>query len=509
MQRRSPKSIVDDDCQVPLLVSAPPYPPLKIHALQQHRVCYWLCVVFQLIAHGVILAQCYSWWLLTVATPPPLPDGRGPSQHRGPTITISSLGLVKVQEQQSPGSTNSATAVSVGYSYEESKRGQGVDEDTPTSHSPVINISNGTGQFMSKSRTNLMAVDPADDISDSAQYRQFFETYCDFGVNPVALWPDGDDSWQRRAPNFVILGAKKAGTSSYWGKLIQHPYIIVGKTKEMHSFQSNALGQWWFPSQIGSKIRMDEARRTLYDVNTSLYPMSALQQDPRLISLDATPDYLLLSDISPHVLLCTAPWVKLLVTLRDPVERLFSNYNFMLENVPALRNVTFEQWVERDMETLRLVGVINRDDERQHHQQFRGQEGGPAKVDEQVNWKLYQTLSTSLTQERPVGRSLYVLQLEAWLRWLRAAGRVPSSTLRVVWQEDLRQTPNATLNNITNWLGLPEHPFNTHPQYDLMITNYSTTLATATRARLETFFAPYNQRLTELLQREQITFAPP
>jgi hypothetical protein len=512
MQRRSPKSLlVDDDCQVlPVLptVVASPCPPPKIHALQQHRVCYWLCVVFQLIAHGAILAQCYSWWLLTLSTPP-LPDGRGHSQHREQAIAISGLGLVMVKEQQSLGSTDNATAVThriVGF---ESKRGQGVD-DAPTRHFPVLNISNGAGPFTGTASSNFVAVDPLDDISNNAQYRQFFETHCDFGVNPVALWPNGDIAWQRRAPNFLILGAKKAGTSSYWGKLIQHPYIIVGKTKEMHSFQSNALGQWGFPSRIGNKIKMDEARRTLYNVSTSLYPMSALKQDPRLISLDATPDYLLLSDISPHVLLCTAPWVKLLVTLRDPVERLFSNYNFMLQNVPALRNVTFEQWVERDMETLRLVGVIDRDDdERQHYQQFRGQGGAEIVDEEQVNWKHDQILSTYVTQERPVGRSLYVLQLEAWLRWLRAAGRDPSSTLRVVWQDDLRQSPNATLNHIANWLGLPDHPFNTHPQHDLMITNYSTTLATATRARLETFFAPYNQRLAELLQREQITFAPP
>jgi hypothetical protein len=356
----------------------------------------------------------------------------------------------------------------------------------------------------------MAMIQQVDDISNNAKYRQFFDAHCDFGNDPVALWPDGDDAWQRRAPHFLILGAKKAGTTSYWSKLVQHPYITVGATKEMHSFQSNALGQWIYPSQIGTKIKMDEARRTLFNVSTSMHPVSALQQHAHLISLDATPDYLLLSDISPHVLLCTAPWVKLLVTLRDPVERLFSNYNFMRQHVPTLGNVTFEEWVERDMEMLRKAGVIDHSfrDVDDNEERTKQRSSRQPKKDERVYWKQYQRLNPIITQERQVARSLYVLQLEAWLRWLRAAGRDPAATLRVVWQDDLRRTPNGTLNDISHWLGLPDHSFDTNPKDDMMITNYTTTLAPSTRSRLRDFFAPYNDRLVDLLGREQITFAP-
>lgn len=371
--------------------------------------------------------------------------------------------------------------------------------DQESSETPPIPIHN-LGFMTNNPSWKDMVVEQVDDISKNAQYKVFFDKYCSAGSGTVSHWPQGEDAWQRRAPSFLIIGAKKAGTTSYWGKLSQHPFIFPGKKKEMHSFQSKGLGQWRFPSQIGTKLNVEEARRTLYDANASLYPQEILMKHPQLVSFEATPDYLLLSDISTQIILCTTPWVKILVTLRDPLERLFSNYNFILENMPTL-NATFEEWVEQDLETLRQAGVIT-------DGKFAAKPKASGRG-EQVWWKHYQKMSAFRTPERQVGRSLYVLQLEAWLKWMREAGRDPSSNLRVVWQEDLRTNTNRTLNDIASWLGLPHHKFNTDAKLDMMVTNYSTEMAPATRSRLEQFFAPYNTRLHNLLQRESITFPAP
>lgn len=37
-------------------------------------------------------------------------------------------------------------------------------------------------------------------------------------------------------PNFLVVGAQRAGTSFLWGLLDQHPEIFVPKVKEIHYF---------------------------------------------------------------------------------------------------------------------------------------------------------------------------------------------------------------------------------------------------------------------------------
>lgn len=327
-------------------------------------------------------------------------------------------------------------------------------------------------------------------VSDKQE--SFLGKYCDLG-NETSWWiKDGDqNSWRKRAPYFLLIGAKKAGTSSLWALLNQHPSIRHGGMKELHSFQPNGyFSQWKNISDVGSRVRIDIARQQIYSQH---YKAPIIKNDPRIVSFDATPDYLLYSNLASHAILCTVPWVKLLVSLRNPIDRLFSNYNFLMDDIlmpefyiKQRNNVSFEEWVDIEMNQLAKFGVIQNDIPQE---EFFGS------LQEKNAWQSYQRLRN--IGDHPIARSLYALQLEEWFAWLREAGRDPSEIL-FIHEEDLKKDSNKVFDRIVEWLDLPPHTFESAK--DVMVTHYTTkTMNPETRKRLEAFFDPYNKRFYKLM----------
>ena len=54
-----------------------------------------------------------------------------------------------------------------------------------------------------------------------------------------------------RLPDFVVIGAQKAGTTSLHRMLRQHPQIHMPRTKELHYFDFNyERGAEWYAAQF-------------------------------------------------------------------------------------------------------------------------------------------------------------------------------------------------------------------------------------------------------------------
>lgn len=116
-----------------------------------------------------------------------------------------------------------------------------------------------------------------------------------------------DTTGQGRLPDFVILGAMKAGSTTLWRYLIRHPQIFMPTdSKEPQFFsrdQNFEKGEDWYrqlflgagPSQICGEASTCYSRYPAY-------PMAA----SRMAAL--------------------VPQVKLIYVLRHPVERLYSHY---------------------------------------------------------------------------------------------------------------------------------------------------------------------------------------
>lgn len=106
-------------------------------------------------------------------------------------------------------------------------------------------------------------------------------------------------------PHFIIIGAQKAGTSSFHAYLSRHPSVQRALRKEIHYFDlSYSRGEAWYRAHFPSAEELASANS---------------------ISGEASPYYM----AHPHALTritTDLPDVKLIALLRNPVERTISHY---------------------------------------------------------------------------------------------------------------------------------------------------------------------------------------
>ena len=115
----------------------------------------------------------------------------------------------------------------------------------------------------------------------------------------------------RELPDFVILGGQRCGTSSMYKYLGRHPQVAPSLRKETDYFTIDYdKGEAWYRAHFPLRAR----RRT------------AQLRGRRLVSFEATPDYLF-DPRAPLRLADLLPDTKLVIMLRDPVERAFSHYH--------------------------------------------------------------------------------------------------------------------------------------------------------------------------------------
>lgn len=104
----------------------------------------------------------------------------------------------------------------------------------------------------------------------------------------------------QRKPDFFILGAQKAGTTTLYDLMVQHPKIKSARTKEIAYFDRyyNLGPRWYsanFPNESG------------------------------VLTGEATPDYLYLDEARERIAR-DVPTAKFIVVLRNPVDRAISHY---------------------------------------------------------------------------------------------------------------------------------------------------------------------------------------
>jgi hypothetical protein len=103
----------------------------------------------------------------------------------------------------------------------------------------------------------------------------------------------------RFRPDILGLGVQKGGTTTLHALLQQHPQLYLPRCKEVHYFSlHHSLGDAWYADQFAQAT-----------------------PDQRLV--DITP-YYLFHPLAPERIRALAPAVKMVVLLRDPVERTLS-----------------------------------------------------------------------------------------------------------------------------------------------------------------------------------------
>ncbi len=219
---------------------------------------------------------------------------------------------------------------------------------------------------------------------------------------------------QRVLPNFLIVGTKRGGTTSLWNWLSRHPAVMpmhpaVQQIKSPHYFDINFdRGPDWYRSHFPAQWTVDRLAQRLG------CPPGIGEASP----------YYMFHPQAPARISELVPDVKLVILLRDPVKRAYSNYWERLgsgaETLPTFREAI-------DAEPERLRGEVER---------------------LEADSSYY---SAHHDNHSYLARGRYLEQLERIYRYF------PEDQVLVLRSEDLYADPRAASTQVQQFLGLPVH----------------------------------------------------
>jgi len=258
-----------------------------------------------------------------------------------------------------------------------------------------------------------------------------------------AVWTYGKATAAvRPLPDFLILGAQKAGTTALYAYLRRHPEITGPSWKEVSYFDRHyARGPNWYRGNFPNLLR---SRGELVG--------------------EASPSYLF-HPLGPERVRALVPEARLIALVRDPVDRALSHYNHEL--ALGREPLSFEEALAA--EETRLHGEVER-------------LCGDPRYFSQAWW--------SHTYK---SRGRYAEQLERWLAVF------PREQLLIVPSEELLSEPERAHAQVLEFLGAPPQRLDAYPR--VFERSYEG-MKPETRAGLAAYFAEPNRRLYELLGRD-------
>jgi hypothetical protein len=250
-------------------------------------------------------------------------------------------------------------------------------------------------------------------------------------------------------PDFIIIGAQKAGTTSLYTWMTAHPDVLAARRKEPQFFNrrydAEPVRSYWldFPSRLRmAMLRAVRRRAVVTGEASTLY----------------LPDPLVPARVAPVL-----PDVKLIAILREPVDRAISNY-----------------WMEhnRGNEPLSL-------DEAMRQEPLRG----APDVDRMG------AVNAARKPVRAWGyltRSRYAEQLERWLE------HYPRSQLLILEFDDLARDPLGVYRRALEFIGVDPDAA-PPPRFDTRNAGARSTTDPATVEWLRDQFAEPNRALRDLV----------
>jgi len=254
----------------------------------------------------------------------------------------------------------------------------------------------------------------------------------------------------RLMPDFLVIGAARSGTTSLYRYLAHHPVIAPASMKEIHYFSIHHWRgiEWYkahFPTAITRGIR-------------------TWQGGVRSQTGEATP-YYLFHPLAAERIAEALPNIKLVVLLRNPIERAFSHY--LHEVDLGVEELPFEQAI--DEEQRRLDGEVERIASDPRYAGFR-----------------YQHFSY-------LSRGIYCDQLVQWFSFFSR------EQFLILESERFWADPKASHAAVLRFLGLPAISLTTYPQHN---KSEPSKMNSRTKERLLEYFTPHNERLYTLLGNE-------
>ena len=209
----------------------------------------------------------------------------------------------------------------------------------------------------------------------------------------------------RVLPDFLIVGAQRAGTTALYEHLGHHPQALPAFGKELHFFDlKHRRGPWWYRSRF--PLARTVRRRSL-------------RLDRPVVTGEASPYYLAHPRAAERAARLV-PRARIIVLLRHPVDRAHSHWRL---NVAAgHEDLDFEAAIAAEPD--RLAGEAER-----------------LEAGRDLRRAPHQTWSY-------VTRGRYAEQLERWF------AAYPRDQILVLQAEELFARPEAVIDDIVGFLGL-------------------------------------------------------
>ena len=222
------------------------------------------------------------------------------------------------------------------------------------------------------------------------------------------------------------------------------------------------------------------------------------RNETNMLRFEKTPAYMFFENVAAN-LKFVAPQAKILVSLRDPVERAYSNYKHnQHKNLRRGRHVPFETCIEEDMQFLAKAGITNEtfwtcdDLERdrrwleyfhiwRHYRRGRG----------------YKELTEEQQLSRcdgEIGRGLYFLQLQQWFNeYNDDMSRKLIFAYKSENMKPNKETHQINLKPLTDFIGIEE--VNMITAEEMHKTKDIGPMKNETKRMLRKFYEPFNRML--------------
>lgn len=248
-------------------------------------------------------------------------------------------------------------------------------------------------------------------------------------------------------PTFLIIGAAKCGTSSLYDYLMQHPCVGRSLTKQLHFFDRyyDRKISWYkvcFPF-VWQKFFIEKLKHQNFATG------------------EATAHYMT-HPLAAKRAYKVIPNVKIIVMLRNPVDRAYSHYQ--MEKDHKNEELTFEEAIE--IEPKRIKGEI---EEMQNNQNNSGR---------------------NYPHRAYVKSGEYLDQIKTWMELY------PKENFMFIKSEDFNENPSVVYNDVLKFLELS--PFKLD-RYEKIRKRKYEKMNVDVRKKLLKYYRSHNQHLSDFL----------
>ena len=252
---------------------------------------------------------------------------------------------------------------------------------------------------------------------------------------------------QRVLPSFLIIGGQRCGTTSLYRYIKQHPSLHPSLFKEVHFFDENYFnGLGWYRAFFPLKLTMS---------------ISKLLNKKAAITGESSP-YYLFHPLVPERVKNTLPDVKIIILLRNPVDRAYSHHQH--ETRLGFEKLSFEEAIEK--ETERLLGEKEKIISNEKYYSY--------------NHNHYSYLS----------RGIYIDQINEWMKYFSR------EQMLIINSEDFFSDPKKTVNLVFDFLGIKKYDINNVEIHNR--GNYSP-IKPEIKDKLDKYFEKSNKKLYEFI----------